>query len=73
MNDENRDVGRAIGRLFDDLQELKRRNNPDSQLTVLASAGEQVAVTDTATSTARSGTARKLTPGTNRVGFAEYD
>jgi len=73
MTDENRDIGRAIGRIFEELQSLKRRNNPDTDLALAESAAEQIGVDDSTTTTTRSGTDSELTYGTSKHGFSEYE
>jgi len=73
MTDNNRDIGRAIGRIFDELQALQRRNNPDSDLAVAESASEELVLADTTTATAKTGSARLLKYNNDSYGFAEYD
>jgi len=73
MTDETRDIGRAIGRIFDELQALQRRNNPDSNPAVAESASEELALDDTTVTTAKSGSDRLLEYDSDTYGFGEYD
>lgn len=74
MADTTSDVGRAIRRIKESLEQQERRNNPDAELNVAESASDTIDVTDSVSTTERTGSATVLKYDTAeyQYGFGEY-